>query len=136
MYFSLSHSNLYAAAVISDKPCGIDIERVREYNPSIIKRFFTKFDQEYFEEEKEENKNRAFAEMWTYKEATCKMLDRPLVQVLQWIDFSPYCDCFKGDIRWLRCGYEFRDFYITLCHQADMVQVPMKLFKPSEGIYY
>lgn len=136
IYFSLSHSDLFAAAVISDRPCGIDIERIREYKPALVKRFFTRYDQEYLAQEQEEYKNRAFTEMWTFKEATCKMLDRPLVQVLQWIDFSPYSDCSKGDISWNRCGYEFRDFYITICQQTDVVKVPVKLFSPAEGRYY
>ena len=47
--FSISHSNFFAVAAISDKPVGIDVERIRPYDKSLVERFFTKADLEYLE---------------------------------------------------------------------------------------
>ena len=40
--FSISHSNFFAVAAISDKPVGIDVERIRPYDRDLVERFFTK----------------------------------------------------------------------------------------------
>lgn len=138
--FSLSHSGFIAVCAISDKPCGIDIERVRDYDPSIVKRFFTKYDFEFIEDYPQEEQSKKFTEMWTFKEATSKMLDRPLMQVLQWIDYSEYADCIKetptGTLTWNKQGFEFRDYYITLCYEENRSQISMGLYNPCDGKYY
>ena len=134
--FSISHSDYLAVCAISDKPVGIDVERLRSYDENLVKRFFTKFDNEYLNEQSLKDKAKKFTEMWTYKEAVSKMLDHPLVQVLQWIDFCEYSDCSKGDKSWTKQGFEFRDYYITLCYELEREQVSMGLYDPYDGKYY
>ena len=80
--------------------------------------------------------NKKFTEVWTFKEATCKMMDRPLMQVLQWVDYSEYCDCEKGDVEWTKQGFEFRDYYITLCYEDKRQPIQMGLYNPYDGKYY
>ncbi|SFI01243.1 4'-phosphopantetheinyl transferase [Pseudobutyrivibrio sp. OR37] len=134
--FSISHSNFFAVAAISDKPVGIDVERIRPYDRDLVQRFFTKADYEYLESFKRSEVNKKFTEVWTFKEATCKMMDRPLMQVLQWIDFSEYCDQEKGKIYWTKQGFEFRDYYITLCYEDKRQPIQMGLYNPYDGKYY
>ncbi len=134
--FSISHSNFFAVAAISDKPVGIDVERIRPYDKDLVERFFTKYDLEYLESFKKSEVNKKFTEVWTFKEATCKMMDRPLMQVLQWVDFSEYCDCEKGKTYWTKQGFEFRDYYITLCYEDKRQPIQMGLYNPYDGKYY
>ncbi|MCR4694585.1 MAG: 4'-phosphopantetheinyl transferase superfamily protein [Pseudobutyrivibrio sp.] len=134
--FSISHSNLFAVCAISDKPVGIDVERIRPYDQGLVERFFTKADCEFLESVPFKDQNKKFTEVWTFKEATSKMMDRPLVQVLQWVDYSEYCDCEKGDLQWNKQGFEFRDYYITLCYQDKRQPIQMGLFNPYDGKYY
>lgn len=136
IYFSLSHSNYVAVCAISDKPVGIDVERIREYDSKLVNRFFTKYDLEFLESQEESKRAKKFTEVWTYKEAVCKMMDRPLMQVLQWIDFDEYCDCSKGSMHWTKQGFEFRDYYITLCYEDVRQQIQMGLYNPYDGKYY
>lgn len=71
-YFNVSHSREYVACIISDKPCGIDIETMDKDNLDIAKRFFAKSEYEYISDcPKEQVKNR-FYEIWTAKEAYSK----------------------------------------------------------------
>lgn len=136
IYFSLSHSNYFAACVISDQPCGIDIEKIRPFKLSLVERFFTKSDIGYLKEQPFDLRDKRFTEIWTFKEATCKMMDRPLPQVLQWVDYSIYSDCSKGDLTWTKQGFEFSDFYITICYEHDPYPVKMGLYSPYDGRYY
>lgn len=41
VHISLSHSGAYAAAAISDKPVGVDIERTRAVSDALVRRVFT-----------------------------------------------------------------------------------------------
>ncbi len=134
--FSISHADFVAVCVIADIPCGIDIDRITDYDESIAKKYFTKYDLEYLESLKETELPKGFTEIWTFKEAVCKMWDRPLLQVMQWINFSEYCDCYKGDRSWIKQGFEFKDYYITLCYEGKRSRIDMGLYNPFDGKYY
>ena len=114
IYFSLTHSKGVAAAVISDHPCGIDIEKITVYKTAVAKRFFTRNDVEFLEGWEDADKPRKFMEVWTFKEALAKMMDRPLTQILPWIDFHHYSDGCHGKYRWTKLGYTYQDFFITI----------------------
>ncbi len=73
--FSISHSSDIAVCAISDKPVGIDIERIRGINTDIAKKHFTTDEQEYVFEKKCFSKQRFF-EIWTRKEAYAKMIGK------------------------------------------------------------
>ena len=68
LHFSLSHSGDYAACIISDVPCGVDIECIREKDiTSLAKRVFSPA-------ESKKITAREFYETWTVKESVLKAL--------------------------------------------------------------
>lgn len=67
----LSHSGDYAAALLSDQPGGVDIEKKRPVDERVIRRFFHPEEAEYIHSS--ENKDLAFTEIWTKKESFLKM---------------------------------------------------------------
>ena len=71
IHFSLSHSENMAVCVISDKPVGIDVEKIRPVNPEVAKKCFTEKEQEYVFSDKSKTRARFF-EIWTKKEAYIK----------------------------------------------------------------
>lgn len=73
--FSISHSGTVAVCAISDKPVGIDIERIRDANINVAKRLFAPDEQKYVFEKWSLSKQRFF-EIWTRKEAYVKMLGK------------------------------------------------------------
>lgn len=73
--FSISHSGDIAVCAISDKPVGIDIERIKDVNINAAKRLFTADEQNYVFEKWGFAKQRFF-EVWTRKEAYVKMLGK------------------------------------------------------------
>lgn len=66
IYISLSHSGDYAVAMISDVPCGIDIEKTTRDLKKISKRFFCKDEIETVKTEADLTK------IWTLKESIMK----------------------------------------------------------------
>lgn len=72
VYFNVSHSGEWVVCIVSDKPCGIDIETMDKDNLDIAKRFFAKSEYEYISNCSEEEINGRFYEIWTAKEAYLK----------------------------------------------------------------
>lgn len=73
--FNISHSDDFVVIATSKYHVGIDIEKVKQINIDIAKRFFTNKEYEYissFQSEKE--KEFAFYQLWTLKESYVKAL--------------------------------------------------------------
>ena len=104
LHFNLSHSDLYVACVISDKPAGIDIQHMRNFNPDIADRFFTSDEQDFLRESTD--KEYAFYEIWTKKEALLKCIGTGL------------CDIAKKSIFDAQ-----KDSYSFICHHFDSYMV-------------
>lgn len=76
--FNVSHSGEYVACIVSDKPCGIDIEKIDRWDLSMAKRFFTENEYRYIVNGTDEQKVVRFYEIWTAKEAYAKFIGRGL----------------------------------------------------------
>lgn len=71
VHFNISHSGKYVVCVVSDKPVGIDIQKISEYNPTVAKRVCT--GQELKRIESSADKSSEFIKLWTQKETVIKM---------------------------------------------------------------
>ena len=69
-FVSISHSGEMAAAVISEKPVGIDIEKTRQIDLRILDRVCTEREADYVKCDKDSEIR--FFEVWTAKEAYFK----------------------------------------------------------------
>ncbi len=78
VHFNVSHSGEYVACIVSDRPCGIDIEKIDEVDLSIAQRFFAKNEHRYIVDCPKEQRMDRFYEIWTAKEAYVKLLGRGL----------------------------------------------------------
>ncbi len=83
VYFSISHSGDYAVCAVSDKEIGIDIEKIREINPKVCKKFSTENEAEYIAS----HKNGLF-EIWTLKEAYFKCIGTGLGTDIRKVSFE------------------------------------------------
>jgi 4'-phosphopantetheinyl transferase len=93
---SISHSYPFYAEAISDKPIGIDIEKIRDVNPNIAKRAFTENEREYTGSSKER-----FFEIWTKKEAYAKFTGNGLAEGFRSFDvlLPPIADNLTFEIK-------------------------------------
>ena len=69
--FSISHCKHGIAVAVSEKPIGIDIERIRTAKPELVAR--TMIEQEQNEIWSAPSPDVAFTRLWTQKEAVLKM---------------------------------------------------------------
>lgn len=76
IYFNLSHSGKMAACVIGQAQVGIDIEKIRPYNPKVADRILS--DQEWEILQKSQEKGKDFIRFWTLKEAYGKYTGKGL----------------------------------------------------------
>lgn len=81
-YFNISHCEDIVVAAVSDRPIGIDVERIREISPFIAKKYFSPNEQIYlfghtprdfdYERVLSPEARMRFFELWTAKEAYLK----------------------------------------------------------------
>jgi 4'-phosphopantetheinyl transferase len=90
LFFNLSHSGNYAACIVSDKPCGIDIEGNRKIKTSVAKRFFTPKEYRWIYEASDASiQTERFLRLWTLKEAYSKMTGSGIAKEISNIEFLP-----------------------------------------------
>lgn len=80
-HFSVSHTDGCVAFAGSNKPVGIDVEKIAVHAPNIANRFFDPQEAQWIAES--DSKELAFFDIWTKKEAYLKMLGTGLSRSLQ-----------------------------------------------------
>lgn len=71
VHFNISHSGEYVVCAVSDKPIGVDIQKIGEYNSDVAKRVCNEKELEQIENSSD--KASKFTKLWTQKEAVLKM---------------------------------------------------------------
>lgn len=106
--YNLSHADGIAACIVSDRECGIDCEKVREYRPLVAKRIFSDSEQALLENTGEADRNLLFFRLWTLKEAFVKALGVGISYPMKTVEFS-----FNGsEIVCSKPDYSFRQYII------------------------
>lgn len=70
--FSLSHSGERVLCALSDEAVGADLQQLRPCNPALARRFFSKAEAAWLEEQRE--RDLAFSLLWSLKESYVKFL--------------------------------------------------------------
>ncbi|NLP14240.1 MAG: 4'-phosphopantetheinyl transferase superfamily protein [Clostridium sp.] len=88
-HFNISHSGDWVVCAVSYRPVGIDVERIKEIDFAIAKRFFSKEEaKDLFSKEGEEEKKDYFFKLWTLKESYIKADGRGLSLPLDSFSFK------------------------------------------------
>ncbi len=129
IYFNLSHSGDYAAAVFGTVPVGIDIEHERKNTEKIIRRCFCSEEQEALAAcRSEEERADLFLRYWTIKESVAKVSGLGLR--IPFADIQIANDC-QIDVNWKEntWKYFFREmellgngkdkYRIAVCAEAE-----------------
>ena len=73
-YFSLSHSGESVICAVSDKPVGVDVERIRTIDQAVATKICTEEELNFLNGiAEQETRNRALLQIWTKKEAIFKI---------------------------------------------------------------
>ncbi len=89
LLFSISHTTEYVAVGFDNTDIGIDIESLRIEKSTVAKRFFHKQENIYLDSLPEQERDAAFTQLWTIKEAFVKMTGTGIADNFNNIDLSP-----------------------------------------------
>lgn len=110
LHFNISHSGQKAVIVIDHKPCGVDIEKLKEPRFNVARRFFTENECEYIENSMDETEKwERFFEIWTAKESYTKMLGCGLTMRMD--SFDVLDENIKNKLKY----YKEDDYIICVC---------------------
>jgi 4'-phosphopantetheinyl transferase len=107
-HFNVSHSCGCIAFVHSNKPVGIDVERINGFDSRLPKRFFT--DNERIMLDNAPEKEIEFFRIWTLKESYIKMKGSTLSQMIRHVDIYNIRDAAINTIT-------EKGYIITACEQ-------------------
>lgn len=117
-YFSLSHSGEYAACAVSDRPTGVDIQRVEPISEKVISRFCTEREQFWLAERPD--KNISAIRLWALKESYLKASEKSIAEVFE----SEFSISDSGKVNG-PCGYLFYlseaidGYIVALCEKSQ-----------------
>ena len=121
IHFNLSHADGICACIVSDRECGIDCEKIRDFRPGVLKRVFSEQEQEFFGSVPDDEKNSVFFRLWTLKEAYIKAIGTGLSFPMNKAEFFLSDNGFTACIR----DYRFRqyiirgEFVVSVCTAID-----------------
>ena len=143
-FFNISHSGDYVLLGASNNEIGVDIERIKKFNPRIAQRFFRKEEYEYImAPQDEEERKRLFFLYWVIKESYIKYSGKGLSQALNSfrivIDENNKITVYQEDEPSKLCFRHFNDldgYSIGSCTNEESVEFKMISFAElmKEGI--
>lgn len=123
LYFNLSHSGDYVAAIFAECEAGIDIERVRAAKTAVARRFFTEEEYRYMDNIRLEDKagdepDMAFAFLWTRKESYIKAVGEGMHLPLT--DFCVLSDEVTAEVAYhLRTWMQPEGYALSVCTRSE-----------------
>lgn len=107
LHLSIAHSGTFVCAALSDRPVGIDIEPLRDFDERIVTRYFYPSEQGWLSQASDEGERRErFWMVWTAKEALLKRSGVGLSGLSE-------CDTF-AEMQGVRISQTVKDGY-ALC---------------------
>jgi 4'-phosphopantetheinyl transferase len=81
--FNTSHSKQWVVIAVSQKPIGVDVEKIRPIKIDLAKRFFSDIEFDQFINKKGKARQAYFFDLWTLKESYLKALGKGLTKSLR-----------------------------------------------------
>ncbi|NLL39166.1 MAG: 4'-phosphopantetheinyl transferase superfamily protein [Clostridiales bacterium] len=106
-HYNISHTKNALAVGISKEPVGVDIERIRQADLRIARRFFSE-DEILWIEGTETERDRRFFSVWTKKEAWLKRLGQGISQIRS-------VDVLSDKLSGLLFTTQVKDYMLSVC---------------------
>ncbi len=83
IHFNISHSGDWVVIAFSEKPVGVDVEKIRKVNLNIARRFFSEYEKGVLFGLPEKEQYNYFFDLWTMKESFLKAIGTGLTRPLK-----------------------------------------------------
>jgi 4'-phosphopantetheinyl transferase len=128
-HFSLSHAGRYVACATDDEPVGIDIEVMRQVDLGIAKRFYSEDEKSFLFSRPEDQRQKAFYQIWTRKESYIKRDGRGLSIPL------PSFSVFGAEDVSFHQVYENEEAICTVCTATQKRPPPFTAFSVEDMVH-
>lgn len=121
IHFNLTHCSEGIACALSDKPIGVDMQNVLDWDEEMFTLICT--DEELREIEKEKNVSQAFTRLWSIYEAYIKCIGEGVSDRIKNYNFS---NCKNH--QFFKYGYNFKvftfeNYSLAVCGEFDDIQI-------------
>lgn len=113
VHFSISHCREAAGCLVSDRPCGLDIERIRNAKPDLVRHTMSAEEAEAIFADPFPDV--AFTRLWTQKEALLKLKGTGIVDDLHHV----LCRDNMNGITLKTTENAYRGYIFTIAMQTD-----------------
>lgn len=122
IFFNISHSGSIACVSVGDRPCGVDVEKIRKVNLKIAEKYFS-------EEEKNYAKSHeSFLKIWTLKEATAKAAGKGIFGSLKKLYVNPENEKIKFcENTYFFTQHKIYNYIITISSQSAHIKPPAEI---------
>lgn len=127
-YFNLSHTDDWVLLGISDRPIGVDIERVREQLPRHLFRILSKEECAFLDALAEKEKKNAFFRIWTMKESFVKYKGSRIFDGPAQISMIADGNYIKQKEAAFLRTYEFQNYMISICLEEEKEDAVLEEF--------
>ena len=120
VYFNLSHSGDYAVCALSDKPVGVDIQKLRPFADNLVRFVYSPQEKQFVESFPEAERDREYTKLWTVKESIMKYLGTGISVGAKKITVDASgtmsASCVGYDLSHLHFTcFEIQDHFVTAC---------------------
>ena len=109
LFFNLSHTKEYVVCCISDQEVGIDIEYTRPINELVIKKCFSKSEQDFVKTDHD------FTKVWTLKESYIKNIGTGLKTKLNSFSTIENKEITKVS-NLMFTSVQIDNYHLSICH--------------------
>lgn len=102
IHYNISHSGHWVVIAFSSKPVGIDIEKIRDINFGIARRYYSEQENQYLFSLAKKKQLDYFFDLWTLKESYLKAIGTGLTRSLQSFTIQNNSDgicVLEGDVK-------------------------------------
>jgi len=117
--YNVSHTKNALVIAVSEKPIGVDIEKFKDSDMKIARRFFHNNEIEYILSSK--NQDEAFYEIWTKKEAYIKWVGKGLSMLLKSFDVTSY------ELAEMIRGFRVEEYTLAVCCEDIIAQSEVEI---------
>lgn len=129
IFFNISHSGNMVLCSVERREVGCDVQKLSEYKPGIVGRFFT--EKEFALIEGCEDKSRIFTKLWALKESILKQKGTGIGGGLSAYDFSAFTDSDDFTAYGLRFScFSLKGYEIAVC--TEIAKQSLELISREE----